>query len=442
MYTKHQHFFALPIALVALLVLTGIDGLLDAQGSRAETLSSLVISTDAHLKDIILPGSVSARLSPHSTVLTSPQRLYPVLVRGSGVFSATGAFAISTKDITIISANGGIFIEVHQDGVTAVALTSSFVLDHQSGSILCPRGSQVFVDAFGHSKLSLVPTSWLKEKISLLPSSPSFTRLDSQEARSMQDEALAQSAIVHPYAPFATAFSFALQSPNLLSSGALVVLTSSPLFTEVVPQFLPSLLRSFPAPLPLEIIDLWHERLLYEVASSASGSLQKLQYALPIPSLLEEAGYPKQAMLWKSRILHVAEVLKPLLSSVDQNILNIALRVAFVQRQSFTQQQPSSQLEISSDSSNQLSAKDLQDRTYQMLLMFDFLLADDTRLAVPIIGDQLVVVEKVFRNEDGADHRYDFEYLPAFRTLRSIMRDGVRLPNSIVPELLPRVVRN
>jgi hypothetical protein len=440
---------------------------------------------DLKPRDFSIPLTVGGRLEPESSVVFSNQGSRISLNRGTVHLRAFGPVEVDIgPDIRVLALNSDFSIIAGSDTVTVVTLTASVLVTQGENVWILPPGHQLVFENGSVRRVS-VPAEWLtqeqtqyqtlseldihesipdganidalitggsyKEALSLVRASTVSVPLNHSTAARLLAKVLAADGL---FDADRVSLAFALgrlgdfpqlspliaiclvQDGDRTADEAAVLIRkelSAPVIFSDLPAALPMLAAATVRPLSAGATDLWAKSLIRLAAADGKKAFESLHQSAPgLPARYFDAGYPKQAKLWAEAVTRSADILMPLLKdSSDRQALLSDQRT--VQRYGFKETGPAVQ---SSDSAiliekSRFSEDELMAQTRKMLSGHGVLFSSLTTIKVTDEQPDSVRIDGIFRAENGHDVPYAFTYDVASGRILGIVRDGMRLPNSL-----------
>ncbi len=449
--------------------------MLPASSSHAK-----IIASSEEEKQFSLPDAgATILLQPHSESLLSEDK--PFRLMHGGIFiRATGVLPIDAGLGIEVSLFAGSAVIVRDAATTTiVALSTPLIVTRLDQEWILPPGSQMLFDSKGLQKRSRAPFDWLSDSIAQcesLPISPvpSLTQAE-QEALALllisdHDSVLLQRftdaekihllqqsvdlsgfdiSLQSVQTAFAIADSFptpvlshllalrlAMESSHLDRSSAdllVSVLASDRTLSSELVFAIPTLALSTLQPLPSSLIDLWAERVLREAVVDGSATASLLHDVIPtLPQRFEDAGYPKQAILWRGAIRKINIVLSTLLSGVAR--VQFSADVTHALQETALSSSASSASVVAPNVSTEtptLNPENLLAMTRDLLQAHGVLFTTATQIRISDIFPDCALVSGVFLRKDDRDIPYTFTMCPVSGFVRRITENGTALPNDV-----------
>ncbi len=420
---RHRHFVAAPLIALFLILVAAVNRTLPVGAAFAGSLIEGVITTQSQEQQFETPAGITAVALPDSVILISGKGETLTLTHGSVLVKASGFVrVIASKTVAVDAFHGSVLVLKDTSSVTIVALQSAAAVDHGEISLL-PAGYQMRIATDGSVKRSAVPAQWFRQQHSKAISLPE-TSFDA----SLQPLASSILGATNLTDDFVTE---SLHSADELHDSGRALLVSATLVTKadqmdssgsalIAHDFLSritlpeerafavaALARSTLKPLPVTLVKAWQKAALHVVSGDpVLGTMLFTDILDELPDLYASAGYPKQSEIWADAISGVSSVLSSLIPS--------KLPVA----------------EVAPEPEVKLSSEEVQAAAEQILLDHDAMFTATTVITVAD-GAQCAEVTDIFLSQNGRDTGYSFSLCPVKNLVKDIVRDGVKLPNSV-----------
>lgn len=389
---RHRHFVAIPLAMALCGVITAFSSvtsasLLPAAGASGEQDQHVAIGTSALHANGLLTSDIGfgAKVS---------------LLRGSAMLIRD---AVSS---TIVPLDVPLLVFVHDQRYVVVP------------------GFQLRMLQDGSVHRYSVPQEWLREQtpsVSTDASSDAFSRILGGN-ESITEVALQEVFTIADAMQPSVSSLFALRLAretgrmnDAASALALSRLVSDVALCKELVTAIPALAGATLRPLPTGFVDLWSRCALPEASRDAASVSSLLHSYSTLPSRLEAAGYPKQAILWTDAFRAMSTVLASLLPTDE------------------TQTAISSSASASAAPSLQkvVLPSDAIDSAKAFLLSRGLLFTAATVLRIDddVLG--CVRVEHVFLPNERQSAEYSFSLCTDDRMIRRIRLGDKPLPNDV-----------
>jgi hypothetical protein len=182
--------------------------------------------------------------------------------------------------------------------------------------------------------------------------------------------------------------------------------------------------------LPEATVKAWAHAAAVAASDTPLAIKTMLEGVTALPSFLENAGYPKQSKLWMQAIEDTVTVLRPLVPSAERDSLDAILTSAFDRAPDIEAPLPAPRQEKAEEKKPTFTDEQLHRLTEFMLDNSEALQTLRTTVT-PHAESQTARVQGIFLSEENRDVPYDFTYSPAMGTVSGIVREGVKLPNTM-----------
>lgn len=412
----HRHFVAVPLSVLFLLVIAGVQS----------TLS--VLASD-------LTGAAAVR---HDLELAQGESL----IRSAGLTEhRLGAARVH--------ALGASFVALHDAASsTVVPLTAPVMVTRESEAVLVVPGMQLLIRSTGDMTLSTVPAAWYKERLHSAKLVPEIaSSVDPGEPQAELSQIVRDGRIT--MVSYARAFEIAkaldpsgialqllqvrlLQEEQRTDDGVSLTLAKTiaenAVMSEQLVSALPVLVGTLQKPVAEAHIDGWALRALAVGLADSERILALLHRRAMFPHELARAGYPRQSRLWQHALLSVGTTLRTTLSEQQRTSLDADLAVVI--RGDVVSAPPQELSPAARRLTTHWTPDVLSALVSEMLLTHGVLMGTTTEL-VPDIAAQTVRVTGVFLSQEGRDVPYAFTVDVSGTQVRDILRDGQRLPNAV-----------
>ncbi len=489
--THHRHFIAAPLVALLLLVVGTLDRSLPVRASSESGLIERMLSATDTPNQFSTPAGVTGLLAPHSRVALLEGGQMFRLEKGSLILRGAGIALVDIGFGVRAGVMDGSMLTLHDDvSASVVALKEPVALSEKDAIHILPVGYQYRIDRTGIAKQTRVPDSWLEGQIAGISALPqtdvppiSASRSNGEMLQSLLD------TLITSDAPLSPAMQSQLRDVDPLSrlsllmtmlnvssdqpidrvrlSGVLSVAESAsdplvPLLAllhlsfqsdQLDPMASALLARRFIAsfsdertecitaipriastslkPLPKELLDAWVQITLRSASKDASRTVSLLQGLLgSLPERYEAAGFPKQALLWRQSMVQIANPIALLLTGPERE--TFLGEIASAVRNQFTIDDSAVSVSSSAPSVavKTYSSDELRILTREVLELHHVLFTATTQI-IPDASSECAAVTSVFLSEYEQDTPYTFSFCPGDWTIRSIVRSGIPLPNSL-----------
>jgi hypothetical protein len=479
---SHRHLIALPLMLLGMTAVAAVNTVLPASADMRVTSQEWSFRSEAAAKDFSVPLVVAGRIDPNSTLSFENGGRILRLDQGVMHVRAFGVVTLRVRDAMVTTVATDITVIAEPEAATFVAINAPVLVTKGERTWIVPPMKQLRLGA-SEGRLIAVPSDYLARERTIYAALPSLDAsisiTDAEEIDQLSSTSFSgaltllasrTSSIISAdaasqllakalssdsnFSPDRMAFVFALAKkvdpvtvPSLLalrlmSEGPRVLPASSPIvvqelfasspFQADLPTVIPFLASEMLKPLISGIPNQWATMLLGKATVDPSAALAAIHKddVLSLPDRYRTAGYPEQARLWEEAIQRVAVVLSPLLSP-DQRQMLERDQVSSLHRELETVQ---SSVQSSEPSMPSFTDEELITRTHVFLSMHAVLQSTLTTIVIDQEHIDCVRIGGVFLPEGGKDVPYAFTYDIAGNLVRDIVRNGVRLPNSLTPE--------
>ncbi len=443
-----------------MLVIVGMfNQLMSASAAVTDSSEDLVIASGDQEKQFSLASGITVLLSPASKVLVTPKDSIE-FIQGTALIKASGFASIDMGNGFHADALMGSLL-VMRDNVstTVVALTFPVIATVVNKETIVSPGYQLRVDSDGTVQTSGTPDAWLAEQIAnsrMLPDTPlpsSHSGFEDGDAarKTMLAEYLQDPDEVLSASSVAAAFALAdaLGESSLASLAALRLAVFSdrldPESSDLVSKriaadsslsqdrvlAIPVLALHTLRPLPQGLLDLWVQDVSRAAAADAQSTASTLHALISVlPLKYDDAGYPKQAELWRAAIGEVGEMMSPLLSGTDQETFLSDIAVA-LHGSSPTSVVLVQAPEVMHEVRHTYPVSELIALARGLLLDAEALFTTITTFEADDSLADCVKVSGILLKEKDNDVPYEFSLCPLQRMVRNIKRNGVALPNAV-----------
>jgi hypothetical protein len=433
--TRHKHFVAAPMLVLALILITTVNGSLPVRASVSAGATEGVLTATDKAQDFAASG-VQGRLEQGGTLVIARDGKSVILRSGGALIAAGDALRTSVGFGMTVTSFGGAFFALRDAGsVTVAALNQPVIVDANGKRYVVVVGMQLAMGTANELKISSVPTSWLREKLSIVKSftdssvtaSYALPQIGMIDAGTLQSalEAADRSGFDQLHALILLKIS--TQGSRLTDDAAKTIVNSlRTAFAEDLALLVPRLALSSKTPLAEGLIDAWTKSMLRLAATDRIAAKEALRTAAPVASAYDTAGLPLQAESWRSAAQAASATLGSLLPSEERDALARTLRKADT-----TTVLPAAPESSASSAVAQLTETQLLARVRSMLVGGHILFTSITKITLENTGPDRARVENVFISEKGRDTSYSFTVDIASGIVRSIVRDGKMLPNDV-----------
>jgi len=475
----HRHIIAVPVMFLGMVMIAAVNASLPVHASQSSSgMGEWTLTAQTSARDFSIPLTVAGRLDPGGSlaVTDSGQRLRlsegTVHLRAMGMTAADVPFAVR---VDALAADFSLIAE--PDAVTVVAVSAPVLATRGDRTWVVSPKRQLRIDSSGNARLSGVPGEWLESETALFRTMQAFDPAASvpesgafgeSVIRGGYGDALAAMGASAPdpvsVAPLLSkvlggdglftsdrvtlAFALVRTKTSPLLSGLLALrlvqegerieekaaslvvreLASSPLADDL-PSTVPLLAAALQKPLVSGVVDQWKTETIRLVAMDPAAAFPVFRETAPLlPAKYVQAGFPRQARLWEEAIANVSAVLSPLLPVDERTTLERDLQAA---RLRDAEDQPTAPSSVVSSAAHSRPDQELLFFTRQLIREHGVMLSALTTVKVVSDRADAVRIEGVFIAGEGRDVPYAFTVDLAQDRIIEIVRDGVRLPNSL-----------
>lgn len=438
---KHRHFIAIPALSLALLLTAGASA---AMPLRAETgLQSIRFAAEDTELPFQIDGIVAGVLQPGAAITASRDAKHLELVRGEALMYSVGLTNLSIGTATVHLVGGSLFV-LRDSAQTTVAAVGTPVLVSSANELwVAVPGQQLAIQKTGKMGRSTVPPEWYASEASnardIIKAMPKTTEVPALAAM-LQGKITAEKLVSIRAAELADpgshigklALLSLLQADGRMDdaqaeSVALYLKEDASLVREAA-FAMPVLAHTILQPIPAPLLALWPEAIVEaSLAGEQTEALESVHSAAGLPHLLDAAGFPKQAILWRTAVTRAIELLRTVVPP-DQ-VTKLAEDSGRVTRGTLPEVTEAAAIEVTIPLTT-WSEEELISMTRQTLVAHGAMIATSSVFTADA-STQLVHVTNIFVAEGSKDVAYEFNYDPARDELSSIVRDGKKLPNTV-----------
>lgn len=423
---RHRHFVAVPLTAFAILALAGVSAFLPVRAEEETGKLSVHLHAEKD-QPFRIDTSVVGTLYAGSLLRADRTGTRMSLLQGQMLVRQQGHMTVDVGEMHVYALDASFFI-VKDSRSTIAALDEPLLVVFHDETKIVFKGQQLLLMEDGSTSIASLPAEWQVERM--------------HELQAMHpDEAHAQTSdlYIQRFRASTSAFEKRLILLHLISLGKKVdeevipdmvrTLQDDEVLRDLFPSMLPSLAVTSQKSLHPEIVSAWADDVIEWGLRDGTGAALLLHQVASVPSFVEEAGYPIQASLWRDAMRHAVRILQPTVSPENSELLSKARDVFSAEEITVMPIRVPEEEEPKPETT--WSADELSLLTRQALVSYGALIATSTAF-VPDVQKQVVHVQGIYVAEQGKDVPYSFTYDPVKEELRSINRDGTRLPN-VVP---------
>lgn len=423
---RHRHIVAVPLVALAMLVIAGVNQLMPLHAALGQ--KEFEVQLDATRDQPFHIGTgMRGYLYAGSSLFANRDGTHVTLDHGQAIFSPTEYTELGIGDVRAFF-DSSVFV-IRDNPTTVVALKHPIIVAVQNTHYVVLFGQQLLIDPTGAVSLTSVSSAWFAETLSQVPDAArdddvSRITLDTYQALLRNvDAATDQRRLL-----LLRLMNLGTRTDDDAADLLTADVVNDSFLISALPRILPELVLLSGTPVQTPLIPAWADSIIESGVRDGTGVSELLSRTVTIPSFLEEIGYPVHAALWRSALLRVITTLKPTVSGDASVLLSQAQNTLSANMHS-EENLPAPVAEKPLPST-QWTFDELRAITHDALVHHGALIATSTAL-VPDITSQVVIVQGVYVAEDGRDVPYTFTYDPALQELRSIIRDGKHLPNTV-----------
>ncbi len=431
---RHRHFVAAPLTAVLLLFIGAVSAAAPVGAEYVHPRGSGIVNSDGQDLPFSTPAGPRGLLGEHSEIALAKDGSLE-LRRGSLFALADDGLMIDAGlGLWAQTIDGMVFVLRSDEAALVASVRGPALAVTPEKTWILPQGYQLRIDAAGTAKRSRIPEEWLTDQALRSNMIPASTPNAYDQLVLTGDDVTA--SLVEDTGPLRRRLLTALSlgtSLERLDDVAVTQVVSAivhdPEAADDLPFAIPALAASVMKPLPDELFQGWVQSVLRLATTDAMAAQAiVLDTAVSLPRVFEDAGYPRQAILWRSALASVSEVLSPLLAgegldTFDEQISQALHAVSYFAAETLTSEAETVVRKYSDAEVVSLTRTVLH--SHHVLFTAATDITPDTNRA------DCARVSGVFIAENGQDTAYAFSYCPGTERVAGIERAGTPLPNEL-----------
>ncbi len=434
---SHKHFVAVPLLVASLACVAAMSSIIEAGARTLGAAPQKTIIAGDEAMDVLLPADAAGVLEPGGSMMIDPMGDRVWLLHGSLTAVADDFLRLQTGKITVDALRSGVFVISDTQSVTVAAIDAPVLVRTARREYVLPPGYQWQMRAGQDQPLrSMIPGIWLEPKLREI--------LDIAHRRAAQSQPATEDLRTRAVDPvFSRLLALRSATDRILAPYAEDDALRQALFAddasgEWTMAFLASV-RALHKPAAELYLPAWEEAAQRLITADPDAAAQQLAPLIgDLPQILDDAGYPKHASLWRQMIQRLAAFTQPQLNTASREAFAAAISQALrtnVQSSIMHDAAGAATAAVASQSMlPDIRVNESIAALKQRLLALGAMLTSESSFQ-PIAGQSAAIrVKTVYFATSRGDVPFTFTVNAADDTVSEISRNGVPLPNTMLLE--------